>query len=59
MKVKELMELLGNVNQELDVVICVAESGVEAYEVYDMDGIDMGWEPSGAVTLNTGRMILE
>lgn len=57
MKVKELIEKLQEIDQELDVVICVAGSDVE---VYDVDGeLDMGWEPSGVVTLNTGKLILE
>lgn len=57
MKVKKLIEKLQEVGQELDVVICVGGSDVEVYDVEEE--LDHGWEPSGVITINTGKLILE
>lgn len=57
MKVKDLIKKLREVDQELEVVVCVAGSDVEVYEVEEE--LDHGWEPSGVITLNTGKLILE
>ena len=57
MKVKDLIKKLQEVNQELEVVVCVAGSYVEIYEVEEE--LDHEWEHSGVITLNTGRLILE
>ena len=55
MKVKELIEKLQKVNQELDVVLTINDGDVASWELQE---ISLGWEPSGVVSLESDNCIL-
>ena len=55
MKVKELIEKLLKVDQELDVVLTINDGDITSWE---LQTIDLGWEPSGVVSLESDNCIL-
>ena len=55
MKVKKLIEELQKINPELDVVLTINDGDITAWE---LQTIDLGWEPSGVVSLESNNCIL-
>ena len=55
MKVKDLIEKLQEVNQELDVVLTIHDEDVSSWT---LQTIDLGWEPSGVVSLESNECIM-
>ena len=56
MKVKDLIEKLREINPELDVVLTVNDEG--DITSWELQTIDLGWEPSGVVSLESNNCIL-
>ena len=56
MKVKDLIEKLREINPELDVVLTVNDDG--DITSWELQTIDLGWEPSGVVSLESDNCIL-
>ena len=56
MKVKDLIEKLRDINPELDVVLTVNDDG--DITSWELQTIDLGWEPSGVVSLESDNCIL-
>ena len=59
MKVYELIEKLQKVNQELDVVLTTTREGAGDVTSWELQDIDLGWEPSGVVSLESSSCIME
>ena len=60
MKVKELIEKLQEVDQELNVVLCVNTEEVDIGHsnlIFDDVWIDLGWEPSGQCSIESKTCI--
>ena len=55
MKVKELIEKLKEVDQELNVVLTINDGDVTSWELQE---IDLGWEVSGVVSLESNECIM-
>ena len=52
MKVKELIKKLREVDQELDVVMCVTNDMGEAF-AWNVTHTSRGWEPSGVFSIES------
>lgn len=52
MKVKELIEKLQEVDQELDVVICTTDEIGEVF-AWNVTHTSRGWEPSGVFSIES------
>ena len=52
MKVKELIEKLKEVDQELDVVICTMNDMEEMF-AWNVTHTSRGWEPSGVFSIES------
>lgn len=57
MKVKELIEQLQKVNQELEVVIAINDK--DELRAFDGIWIDLGWGPSGVLSIESNNCIME
>ena len=59
MKVKELIKKLTEINQELEVVLTIHnfEGDDYDYATFDDVTIDMGWGPSGVVSIEASNCV--
>lgn len=55
MKVKELIAKLQEIDQELNVVLTINDDGISSWT---LQTIDLGWEPSGVVSLESNECIM-
>ena len=58
MKVKELIEKLQGINPELDVELKIND-GDGNITSWELQTIDLGWEPLGVVSLRSDNCILD
>lgn len=58
MKVHELVGLLANVDKDLMVVLTVRDED-GCLTSWELEGIDLGWKPSGVLSLESTRCIIE
>ena len=58
MKVKELVSQLQKINQELDIELKIHDEDGNITS-WELQTIDLGWEPLGVVSLESDNCILD
>lgn len=58
MKVRELIEQLQKVNPELEIVLTISD-GDEEPRSFDNIVIDLGWEPSGVLSIESNSCCMD